>query len=615
MVQVAGREGIWVPGMDDSVEPTLDMVLSLKQDYLNYYRPFHSQCLEEEDYYYGRNPIPAPDGLEPVRPATAHSIVNIATDHVDVNNLAIEVPSGPRSKARAERLKKFYQGIWNSIKTPTLRTGVRHSFIYGIGWLKDMYAADRYPDAPVFPQDTDNEEEMALYADALEAYLEKKRITFPFIVQNVMPYNLIWDDSKIGPQWVIEFYDKQVRDIKKQYPEWQSVKDNGQIASWGEYWDKTWCGYFADNQWVWGPFKHGYGYLPYKSIVPANSLSYDAGPPHLRYRGILRPVHSLLDAEARLVTQYESILTQYAWRTLDFHGNRQQADDTAESYVMFGGQNVIPPGVTIAASPTAVPPPEILQQLNVIQTMIEEATFPNVIRGIRPRGVSSGFAVSVLSGQGRLVFQGVADGLSHAIEEINGDFARLVENKIRGKVTVRARSEVHNFDQTIGPDDIKGMYENLVTLKAEAPEERERQSILATNLFKAGIISLYEAQRRSGVLNPLEEQMQQEAERLLQSPVVMAEKERLAAERMGLLNQLAQATRTEGSSAFNDGQFQPGLSQLQRPGEADIQRRRVQTNMDNASVFPQGLGGLNILGKQIGTAPGGKMGLPSGGTI
>jgi hypothetical protein len=616
----ARANGIWVPGQDtEDAAPTMDEVLSLKQDYLGYYRAFHQQCLQEEEYYYGRNPIPVPEGFSPVRPATAHAIINIATDHVDVSNISIDVPAGPRAKARGERLKKFYQGCWDSIKEPVLRAGVRHANIYGIGWLKVMYASDRYPDAPVFPQDTDNNAEMARYSEELEDFLEKKRIIFPFVVRNINPYNLIWDDSWAGRQWTIEFYDKQARDIKRRYPEWVSSKPNESMASWGEYWDNTWCGYFADNQWVWGPYRHGYGFNPYVPIVPANSLSFDNGPPHLRYRGILRPVHSLLDSEGRLSSQYESILTQYAWRTMDFYGQRQAADETAEAYEMFGAKNVILPGVEVRASPTAVPPPELLQQINQVQTMIEEATFPNVVRGVRPRGVSSGFAISVLSGQGRLVFQGIADGLARTIEQVNSRFAMLVENKVRGRVTVRARSAIHNFDQTIGPDDIRGMYENIVQLKAEAPEERERQSILAQNLHQAGIISLYEAQRRAGITNPLEEQMQQAAERLLQSPEIQAEQTRLAAERMGLLGQLAEAVSGDGQPAqgegFNLGQFQPGMPQLQRPGEAGIQRQRVTSNMQNASVFPRGMGGLDILGSQLGTAPGGAMGLPSGGTV
>ena len=88
---------------DESENPRtdLDKVLDLKKEYLSYYEAFHDQCSVEEDYYYLRKKPQVPDGFDPVMPATARSIVNIATDHVDVKNIEIDVPlASPRAKAR-----------------------------------------------------------------------------------------------------------------------------------------------------------------------------------------------------------------------------------------------------------------------------------------------------------------------------------------------------------------------------------------------------------------------------------------------------------------------------------------------------------------------------------
>ena len=614
--------GLWVPGLDaEHNEPSLSEVLKLYSDSRAYFRPFHQQCAEEEEYYFLRRPIPSPPGMTPIRPATAFAIINVATDHVDVNNIEIDVPSAPRSRARAERLKKFYQGAWLNIKGPVKRTAVRHSFAYGIGFMKPMFNSDLWPNAPIRESygvaledggfmmiDEDG------YKKALKDHLDQQCVRFPLVVHNVNPKNLIWDDSRTRRKWVIEFYDRNVRDIKRRYPEWMTVKDSNDITTWIEYWDEEWCGYIADNQWVWGPYRHGYGYLPYVSVEPANALDWDSGPPHLRYRGILRPVHSLLDAEARLVTQFESILRQYGWRTLDFSGPRQAADDARQQYEIYGGMNLLPPLVTVSESPKVTPPQELLQQLNLVQTLIEEATFPNVIRGLRPKGVSAGYAISALAGMGRLVFQGVADGMSRAIEQINSMFAMLVENKLKGPLTVFARSDIHNFDQTIRPDDIKGLYENRVAMKAEAPEERERESLLAMRQYQGGIISLYEAQRRSGIVNPLEEQLQQRAEQLLQSPEILAEQGRLAAEGMGLIQQFSEIARGQPGQGTNVGNEFTGLSSAPRLGEGEIQKRRVATNDENArqGAYPKGLGGLAALGKRLGSPFGGTERMPSG---
>lgn len=590
--------------------PTLESIRTLKREGTIYYRQFHKQSAEEEDYYFGRNVIPVPVDMavDPVRPATSRAIINVATDHVDVSNPTFAVPDpSPRSKDRAERLKKFYQGVWMQIARAVLNTGAKHEIAYGMGFLKVTFDPDLWPNAP-FLDDFRSE---AAYKEALNMFMAERNISFPIRVDNVNPRNMIWDDSRLGMKWAIEFYQTTVRDIKQRFPEWVAHKELNDITTWSEYWSETHVAYMADDQFVLPPMEHGYGFCPYVPIIPATSLNFSSGPPHERYQGILRPVHNLLDTEARLVTQYEAILRQYAWRTVDFKGNRQESENVADAYELFGAKNIVTRGVDVMPSPLITPPQEILTQLALVQTMIEEATFPNVVRGIRPRGVSTGFGLSVLSGMGRLVFGPYADGLARAMEECNRRFAMLVENKIRGRITVRARSEVHSFDQTITPDDIRGFYENRVFLKAEAPEEREREAILAERLYKSGLISLYEAQKRAGITNPLEEQNQQAAERIIQALFPQQVEE--AARRLNLPAQLAAAADAPGDNVGN--QFSPGIAQLQRPGEANLQQARVASQQGNPSVFPQGLGGIDLLGNRLGGAPGGAQGMPSGQTI
>ena len=159
-------DGKWIPGYQESGEagnpPTIDEILSL---------------FRESQLYW---------------PSTATAIVNVGTDHVDVNNLAIDIPSSARSRARAERLKKFYQGVWASVKQPVLRTSVRQAFLYGISWLKVMFDPDRWPEAPVL----DDYEDEAAYKEALSDFMDRRDIAFTFIVSTVNPRNLVWDDSK-----------------------------------------------------------------------------------------------------------------------------------------------------------------------------------------------------------------------------------------------------------------------------------------------------------------------------------------------------------------------------------------------------------------------------------
>jgi hypothetical protein len=607
----------WVAGMDTSEEesaPSLAELLELKNDYITYFRPFHEKCAIVDQYTTEQNAVAVPEGFEPIHSAKARSIISTATAHVDINNLDITVPlASSRAKARAEKLTKFYQGVWLQIDPAIKRTQVKHAFAYGIAWRKDMWESDKWPDGPIFEDFEDAE----AYKDALEDFYERRDISFPITTSNVNPKRLLWDDSRLGPKWVIEFYDRRdAKSLRKRYPEWSGDTKSGGVINWMEYWDDKWAVYIANNEIVFAE-QHGYGYMPYTAALPSFGLDYDDGPPHERYQGILDGSFSTLDEIDRTVSAHTAILRAFAWPTIDFIGPPHLVETARQNYELFGGLNSIPAGVEVRVSPRPQPPPELIQHLSLLETQLEEQTFPNIIRGVRPRGVSSGFQVSVLAGMGRLVFQPVADAMGRSAAQSNMHFAKLVENKVHGKLTVHARSEVHNFDQSIGADDIRGYYENRVVFKAEAPEEREREALLAKTLKEAGIISQYEAMRRSGVINPLEMQVDIQAEALIQSPEFQMAMNQIAAERVGLLEQLAQATEAGPGGGgeiggINPGQFLAGQSQLQRPGEASIQRNRVASQQEGAA-FPGNLGGLDVLGGLLGSAGGGSIRQPSGG--
>lgn len=597
--------------------PSLEYITALARDGEGYFKAFHTACNVEEQYYFLTRPTPAPKGAEPLRPATARAIINVATDHVDVNNLAIDVPIMERSKARGERLKRFYQGVWLNIKEPILRTAVRHSFAYGVAWIKFGFSPHLWHDAPDIgsygEQDSDGDwqiTDQAGWREALTEFMERRKLLFPFRAENINPQELVWDDTRTGPKWVVRTVESTVGDVRRKYQDWVTDRPDRATVRWREYYDDTWYAYLAGDEFVRPPTRHGIGTLPFAMCAPANSLDWDAGPPENRFQGILKPVHQLLDSEARIITQITAILRKHAWKTLDVVGPPMKTAAVADNYEMFGGLNEYPADVDVRPSPELPLPQELFSQLQMVQTMIEEATFPNVVRGLRPKGISAGFAIASLAGMGRLVFQGVADGMGRMIEKANTGFATMVET-MGLSFTVLARSEIHSFDQRITPEDIKGYYENTVTLKAEAPEEREREALLARQLYSQGLISLYEAQRRIGITNPLQEQNQQAAEQMLdalRAEQVEALRVQLGEGQIGQLEQAAARPQNEGN------RFVGGLPQLQRLAEGNAQRARVDSRNDQPSVFPRGLGGFTGLGRQQSSAGGGGSQLPSGGT-
>ena len=106
VLQVPGRIRPYVIGdtVEESSPPTSENVNDIFKEYSAYYRNFHHNCGTEETYYYGSNKVPIPTGtsIAAVRPATAHAIINVSSDHVDVNNPSFFVPEpSPRAKDRA----------------------------------------------------------------------------------------------------------------------------------------------------------------------------------------------------------------------------------------------------------------------------------------------------------------------------------------------------------------------------------------------------------------------------------------------------------------------------------------------------------------------------------
>jgi hypothetical protein len=611
----------WIPGFETFKEespPSLDEILNLKRSYTEYFRTFHGQADQARAYFFEQNEIPVPEGHDPVHISKARATINTAADHVDITNFDITVPlASPRAKARAERLTKFYQGFWLQVNPAIKRTAVKHAFGYGVAWIKTMWLADKWPDAPQIDDFPDEED----YKDALDDFMEQRNIHFPIDISVVDPRKMVWDDSRLGPKWAMEFSTRSdVRNLHRRYPEWTGQIDSTTgIVNWIEYWDDKWAVYIINNEVVFAE-QHGYGFMPYAPVLPSFGLDYDDGPPHERYQGILDGNYEILDEINRTVSAQTAILRAFAWPTIDFVGPPHLVEETKRNYELFGGLNTIPTGVSVIISPRPTPPPEMMQHLQVLESQYEEGTFPNIVRGVRPRGVSSGFQVSVLAGMGRLVFQPVADAMARAISLTNSHAAMLVENKAKGKITVHARTEIHSFDQAIGPDDIRGYYENKVVLKAESPEEREREAMLAIRLLQAGVISLHEAMRRSGIVNPLEMEVDILAEQMLRTPETMATLQQILAQRINLIAQLLEATDTPaaGGGALNMGQFQPGEQQLQGPGQTNAQGARMASlaaGQGQPTTFPRGLSELGPLGALLGTAPGGGQNQPNGQVV
>ena len=98
---------------ENPAPPDAGQILDLFQSSREYFRSFRDGADLADEYISGDREVPVPVDMpvDEIRPATAHAIVQVAADHVDVSNPAISVPApSPRAHARAERIQKFLQG-------------------------------------------------------------------------------------------------------------------------------------------------------------------------------------------------------------------------------------------------------------------------------------------------------------------------------------------------------------------------------------------------------------------------------------------------------------------------------------------------------------------------
>lgn len=599
--------------------PTVSQIAAMLDSSKNYYSKFHFNCREVDDYYYMRNRIFGAEEQYPfqVNPATAMSIIDTAVNHVNIENLDIEVPApSPSARGKAEKMSKFLMGFWHGQPRPVLRQRCFDAFAYGVAWSKIQFAPERWPVAPMREMfDTDKD----YYAAVIE-FIDKRHISRPFTVRSVHPTNIVWDDSELGPRWVIEFYDRPTQDVFRRFPEWNGQASDG-YTQWIEYWDDKYCVFIAGNQIV-RTYEHGYDFLPYTMVEPADSLRSYSGRPEERYQGFVHPILSLIDAEARYMTRADAIWARYSYPSVDFRNdsNDESARRDAGRYKLFGARNVLSRGTEVDVSPMPQQSPDTPFLLNEVRMARQKATYPDVVDGFNPTGVSAGWALGLMASSGALAFSGVASGIARSIEEDNEKLLRMVETKAGVPVTVSARTTRRRFEQRISPDDIRHYYTNHVILKAEAPEEQERSALLGKNLYQADIISKMEAMRRAGVQRPMEEMTWMQAEKWLETDMIRMFSEQEIAKRYKLLDQLLMLQNAEGAGGggdvlgglLNTGNRFEGLPQLPRMDERSIQAGRVASLQGQQSVYPQGISDLAMLGGRMATNPGTPQRTPNG---
>ena len=495
--------------------PTKDTIMLRLREGERYWGVLHGAMDIDDQYFNLRRPVnaPAPYNEDIYYPATGNSIVITLADHVAGESPRIQVPEaneGLRAQGRSERLEKGYQAALSRFRETSRMDPIR-ALVISMGW-----AGMAVSKGPIFdpsawgllPERGKYDSEKG-YDDALDEYEARKRTEWPFYWEVCDPRTVYPDPGTHGRNWVIVSYQRTVGDIAAQWPEWDKrvkgmsksdpqMPDDAKV-DWVEYWDRHFRAYMVGGEFILEPKAHRYGKPPFQ--IRSSGLGKESGPPEDVYRSMLFPVRRPLDAEIRTKSQLSVMIRNTAWSTVLSVRNK--------------GLTSIQPGqvvqMTDAESIAAVRPlteykPEVLSGIMAhsqsISADIEEGTYPQVVKGIKAKGISSGYGQNSLVAQAKVRFGPVAVSLQSMLTEFFSDFARCVELVVEEPVPVWGPLAGGFVDVVLKPSDINGYYYNVVTVNPMIPGESAVAIQETEHLMALGLIDKSTASHRAGIENP-----------------------------------------------------------------------------------------------------------------
>ena len=350
-------------------------ILTLKDTLLTYFGPMHRTMDLVETYYdlaFKISDIRLPEGVDPVIPSTSRAVIDNATDHVTSDYLIIkQEPKGRSAQARelADVIEKVGQGFFYQVAlradAPPIQAAIKTALTFGMAPVKESWDED--------------------------AWEKEGELSFPYNVKVLDPRTVL-HDPKGGrrPSYVIEVSRRPKIEITDRYPEWTNPKlQTGLLADveWLEYHDAKERVYIADGEEV-DRAPNPLGYPPYCISYSGLGSNVDGASPEKRAIGLLWPILSELEMEARILSDVAAIVRYSAFA---IPGVDPEDFERTDFKMKPGYLNKIPASFRLLELMKFNP--ELLQLLKIIQEKIEAATYPGVLTGAG--NMSSGYERAV----------------------------------------------------------------------------------------------------------------------------------------------------------------------------------------------------------------------------
>ncbi len=259
-----------------------------------------------------------------------------------------------------------------------------------------------------------------------------------------------------------------------------------------DYWytdedGKVWNGVLIDEEFAIEPYVTDYETVP---IIESYGDSTPLDDESMKGLSILHPLTDLWPYQNRLASLLATGLRFTFWPAWAVIS--EQGIEIPDIDFTPGSITPLPAGSRIEKLVSEVNVPLAQQMMQMMQAFGDMSTFPSVMYGQEPGGVTAGFAVNMLAQQARGRIHMIRSNLESMLEHLNEMALALVEQFAGDDgVTVWAKDERGGgtYHETLRPEDIHGCWDNSVNLVPEILADDVQRITLGLQLVNAGILS------------------------------------------------------------------------------------------------------------------------------
>lgn len=514
----------------------------------------HAEQDIDHSIYQLQQVVGVPEGYNVVKPSTGNTIINTAADHIAGDAPQVQVPEPNLSKRAQERSEELEHGLQDALwrtQSAYVENFIRSLVITGL-WSGQMICQGPLFDSSEWgmtPIESDYSD-VQQYNQDMSDYEDTKKTEWPFFTRAIDPRYVFPDPGTVGREWVIVRYQRPAGNIKQQWGDWDmrlpgmAKSDpplrSGVMVNFLEYWDTKYRAYMVGSAGIGGftgtganftgtgygtgsgmfldgPREHHYGKPPFQ--IRSCGYGEDTGLPHERFRSILYPARSLLNQEIAAFSQLDAMMRRTAW-----------------SVVMTpqgSGFDSIQPGtvkemqrddIELTRPFSEVNPAVIqslMQELEFLSAQIQEATFPNVVQGIKAKGIASGYGQNSLVAQAKVKYDAAVVNLSSLLSEWCVDMARCVQYQVGETVPIFGHTKWGMVDSKLDPKVIDDLKKVVVTVNPVLPTDAANDIAIGQILYSLGAIDMdYLRSEYAHIPQPGEMGIRVMKDRALQSPEI-----------------------------------------------------------------------------------------------